>query len=118
MNRDTPHGTKGRTLVRAMVATLLVASLFGVSALTASAAQDYPPGFDPEDLEGIGLGELELPTPLEACQEVLPDGIDVSGAVEEALADSDLPPELVAEIVEAASAGDLTCEELFAEEVT
>jgi hypothetical protein len=91
-------GSKGRSLIRALAAAMVVVSLFGFSALAVS-AQDGP--------------EVDVPTPLEACQEALPDGVSVSDAVAEALAESDLPPEVVDDIIAFASQFDLTCEDLF-----
>ena len=104
MTRDTTHGTKGSMIVRAMVAAVLVASMFGLSALAAT-AQEVPTGFDPE--------EFEAPTPGEVCQEQFPDGIvDTGPIVEDALADSGLPQEVIDEIVASASFT-LTCDDLF-----
>ena len=99
MTRDTTHGTKGSMIVRAMVAAVLVASLFGLSTLAAT-AQEEPPGF-------------EVPTPLEFCQEQYPDGIvDTGPIVEEALAGVDLPPEIADEILSSFSFT-VTCEDVF-----
>ena len=103
MTRDTTHSTKGSSIVRALVAAVLVASMFGLSTLAASA----------QDASWLDSGELDVPTPLEICEEQFPDAIvDTGPIVEEALADSDLPPELVEEIV-ASSSFTLTCDDLF-----
>jgi hypothetical protein len=113
MTRDTTHGTKGSSIVHALVVAMLVAGLFGISALTASAAQDDTPGFDPEDFVGFDSGDFEVPTPLEFCQEQYPDGIvDTSSYVEDALAGADLPPELADEIT-ANFSFVVTCEDVF-----
>lgn len=103
MTRDITHRTKGRSIVRAMAAAVLVASMFGLSTLVAS-AQDIP-GFDP--------GEFEAPSPLEFCQEQYPDGIvDTGPIVEEALAGVDLPEEIADEIL-ASFSFTVTCEDVF-----
>jgi hypothetical protein len=104
MTRDTTHRTKGSSIVRALVAAVLVASLFGLSALTAS-AQEGPSWFEP--------WEFEAPSPLAVCEEQFPEGIvDTGPIVEDALADSGLSQEVIDEIVAAASFS-LTCEDLF-----
>lgn len=114
MTRDTTHGTKGSSIVRAFIAAVLVASLFGVSALTASAQEDGS-WLEPGDFPGFDNGEFEAPTPLEACETVLPDGVDVSGIVADVLAETDLPQEVIDEIVDLSAAGDVTCDDIFAE---
>ncbi len=104
MTRDTTHGTKGSSIVRAIVAAVLVASMFGLSTLGAS-AQEAPTGFDP--------GEFEAPSPLEFCQEQYPEGIvDTGPIVEEALAGVDLPAGVADEII-ANFSFTVTCEDVF-----
>ncbi len=62
----------------------------------------------------VEVPTVEVPSALETCQAQFPDGVsNVSTMVEDALADSGLPADLVAQIVELASAGDLTCADLF-----
>jgi hypothetical protein len=100
MTRDIAHGTKGSSIVRALVAALLVATMFGVSALTAS-AQETP---------GVNV---DVPTPLEFCQEQYPDGIvDTSSYVDDTLAGVNLPPELVDQIRSTFSFT-VTCDDIF-----
>jgi hypothetical protein len=104
MTRETAHGTKGSSIVRALVAAVLVASMFGLSALTAS-AQEVPSGVD--------IGDFAVPTPLEVCQEQFPDGIvDTAPIVEEALAGADVPPEIADQITSTFSFT-VTCEDVF-----
>ena len=104
MIRDTAHSTKGSAIVRAMVAAVLVASMFGLSVLTTS-AQETPSWFEP--------GEFEVPDPGELCQEQFPDGIvDTAPIVEDALADSGLPQEVIDEIT-ANFSFTLTCDDVF-----
>jgi hypothetical protein len=104
MTRETIHSTKGSSIVRALVAAVLVAGLFGLSALGAS-AQEGPSWFEP--------WEFEAPSPLAVCEEQFPDTIvDTGPILEDALAESGLPPEVVEDILANASFT-LTCEDLF-----
>lgn len=104
MNRDTAHSTKGSSIIRAMVAAVLVASMFGLSVLTTT-AQEMPTGFEP--------GDFEVPTPGEVCQEQFPGGIvDTGPIVEDALADSGLPQEVIDEIT-ASFSFTVSCDDVF-----
>lgn len=66
------------------------------------------------DVPTIDVPSVEVPSALETCQAQFPDAVtDVSTMVDEALADSGLSEDVVAQILELVSVGDLTCEDLF-----
>jgi hypothetical protein len=82
----------GTPVMSALLGVMMAFGLTGALAAPASAAQL---------------------TPLDLCLMIFPNGISGSGATEAALQGSGLTPEQIQAIVGAASAGDMTCYDIF-----